>query len=51
MVFRSGNKKIDIASGLFKRSKKGDKGKFMALLNSIGYRGDTNQAWKDYLSL
>lgn len=51
MVFRSGRKKIEISKGLFKRSKKGDKAKFVGLLDTIGYRGDTNKAWKDYLGI
>ena len=51
MVFRAGRKKIEITKGLFKRSKKGDKAKFIGLLDGIGYRGDMNKAWKDYLSI
>lgn len=51
MKFIQNRKSITIAPGLFKRTKKGDKNKFIKALNSIGYTGDVNKAWKDYLSL
>jgi hypothetical protein len=51
MKFRFDGKQLSIARGVYKRNVKGDKAKFIKILMVNGYRGDTSQAWKDYLSL
>lgn len=48
MTWKTNNGSISIADGRFKKSKKGDKAKFIKELDSYGFKGDKNKAWKQY---